>query len=249
MSFIFNELLYRPLFNSLVFLYQTVSFYDFGVAIIILTILIRLLLYPLAQKSIRSQKEMAGVQSDIKKIQEQFKNNKEEQTKRIMALYKEKKINPFSGCLPLLIQLPLLIALYRVFLAGFKDQNLQNLLYGFMPNPGTINHIFLGLVDISKNHNLLLALITGVLQFYQSKMMMAKQKNNNPPVKQSAPDFATTLSYQMTYMMPIMTAYFAYSFPAGLALYWIVTTAFSIGQQWMVFKKSDVSSIKTKNSA
>lgn len=247
--FLFQELLHRPLFNSLVFLYQTIAFYDFGIAIIVLTVIIRLLLYPLAQKSIKSQKEMTGVQSDIKKIQEQYKNNKEEQTKRIMSLYKEKNINPFSGCLPLLIQLPLLIALYRVFLAGFQDQNLQSLLYGFMPNPGTINHIFLGLVDISKNHNIFLALITGALQFYQSKMMMDQQKTNNKLSKQSNLDFSATLSRQMTFMMPIMTAYFAYTFPAGLALYWIVTTAFSIGQQWMVFKNKDAPSIKTKNSA
>lgn len=239
-SFIFQELLYRPLFNSLVFLYQTVSFYDFGIAIIILTVLIRLLLYPLAQKSIQSQKEMSAVQGDIKKIQEQYKNNKEEQTKRIMALYKEKKINPFSGCLPLLIQLPLLIALYRVFLAGFKDQNLQSLLYSFVPNPGAINHIFLGLIDISKNKNLILALLASALQFYQSKMMMDQQKKSQLlPAKQSTPDFSTTLSRQMTYMMPVMTAYFAYSFPAGLALYWVVTTAFSIVQQWRVFSKNE----------
>ena len=247
--FLFQELLHKPLFNSLVFLYQTVAFYDFGIAIIILTVIIRLLLYPLAQKSIKSQKDMAGIQSDIKKIQEQYKNNKEEQTKQIMALYKEKKVNPFSGCLPLLIQLPLLIALYRVFLAGFEDQNLQSLLYSFVPNPGTINHIFLGLIDISNNKNIILALITGVLQFYQSKMMMDHQKASGQLSKKSTPDFSTTLSRQMTYMMPVMTAYFAYSFPAGLALYWIITTAFSIVQQWIVFKKEDVSPIKTKNSA
>lgn len=237
-SFIFQEILFRPLFNILVFLYQTVSFYDFGVAIIILTVLIRILLYPLAQKSIRSQKEMAAVQGDIKKIQEQHKNNKEEQTKMIMALYKEKKVNPFSGCLPLLIQLPLLMALYRVFMAGFKDQNLQSLLYGFVPNPGVINHIFLGLIDISKNKNLILALLAGSLQFYQSKMMLDQQKKTQlAPAKSAAPDFSTALSKQMTYMMPIMTAYIAYSFPAGLALYWVVTTLFSIIQQWRVFSK------------
>ena len=237
-SFIFNEVLYRPLFNILVFLYQTVSFYDFGIAIIILTILIRALLYPLAQKSIKSQKEMSAVQSDVKKIQEQYKSNKEEQMKKIMTLYKEKGVSPFSGCLPLLIQLPILIVLYRVFMAGFDDKNLQNLLYGFISNPGSINHIFLGFIDISKKGNIILALLAGAFQFYQSKMMLDQQKKTRPaPVKSATPDFSTAMTQQMTYIMPVMTVFISYSLSAGLALYWITTTIFSIIQQWIVFSK------------
>ena len=237
-SFIFNEVLYRPLFNILVFLYQTVSFYDFGIAIIILTILIRVLLYPLAQKSIKSQKDMSSVQSDVKKIQEQYKNNKEEQMKKIMALYKEKGVSPFSGCLPILIQLPFLLALYWVFMAGFDDENLKNLLYGFISNPGSINHIFIGFIDISKKGNIILALLAGAFQFYQSKMMLDQQKKTRPaPVKSATPDFSTAMTQQMTYIMPVMTVFISYSLSAGLALYWITTTIFSIIQQWIVFSK------------
>ena len=239
-SFIFNEVLYRPLFNILVFLYQTVSFYDFGIAIIILTILIRVLLYPLAQKSIKSQKDMSSVQSDVKKIQEQYKNNKEEQMKKIMALYKEKGVSPFSGCLPMLIQLPFLLALYWVFMAGFDDKNLQDLLYSFIKNPGSINHIFIGLVDISKKGNWILALLAGAFQFYQSKMMMDQQKKTQlVKEKSSAPDFSTTMAKQMTYMMPAVTVFISYTLPAGLALYWITTTVFSIIQQRIVFSKNE----------
>ena len=235
-SFIFNEVLYRPLFNVLVFLYQTVSFYDFGIAIIILTILIRVLLYPLAQKSIKSQKEMAAVQSDIKKVQEQYKNNKEEQMKKVMALYKEKGVSPFSGCLPMIIQLPFLLAIYWVFMAGFDDKNLQDLLYGFIKNPGSINHIFIGLIDISKKGNWILALLAGAFQFYQSKMMLDQQKNIRPaPVKSATPDFSTAMTQQMTYIMPAVTVFISYTLPAGLALYWITTTVFSIIQQRIVF--------------
>jgi len=245
-SFIFNEVLYRPLFNILVFLYQTVSFYDFGIAIIILTILIRVLLYPLAQKSIKSQKDMSSVQSDVKKIQEQYKNNKEEQMKKIMALYKEKGVSPFSGCLPILIQLPFLLALYWVFMAGFDDENLKNLLYGFISNPGSINHIFIGFIDISKKGNIILALLAGAFQFYQSKMMLDQQKKTRPaPVKSATPDFSTAMTQQMTYIMPVMTVFISYSLSAGLALYWITTTIFSIIQQWIVFSKKTNESQKT----
>ena len=235
-SFIFNEVLYRPLFNVLVFLYQTISFYDFGIAIIILTILIRVLLYPLAQKSIKSQKEMAAVQSDIKKVQEQYKNNKEEQMKKVMALYKEKGVSPFSGCLPMIIQLPFLLAIYWVFMAGFDDKNLQDLLYGFIKNPGSINHIFIGLIDISKKGNWILALLAGAFQFYQSKMMLDQQKKVQPAKeKSSTPDFSSALNRQMTYVMPAVTVFISYTLPAGLALYWITTTVFSIIQQRIVF--------------
>ncbi len=229
-SFIFNEILYKPLLNTLMFLYQTISFYDLGVAIILLTILIRVILYPLSQKSIQSQKEMFVIQPEIKKIQEQYKNNKEEQMKKTMALYKEKGVNPFSGCLPLIIQLPILIVLYYVFLSGFVDGDLKNL-YSFIGNPGPINHIFLGFIDISKK-NIYLALCAGALQFWQSKMMFSHQ-----PKSTSTNDFSSMMSVQIIYVMPILTVFISYSLQAGLALYWITTTAFSIFQQWMVFRK------------
>ena len=236
-TFVFNEILYKPLFNFLIFLYQTVAFYDLGVAIIILTILIRLALYPLSRKSIQAQKEMSAIQPEIKKTQEQYKHNKEEQMKRVMALYKEKKVNPLSGCLPILIQLPILIALYKVFLAGF-DNNSLNYLYSFVSNPGEINHMFLGLIDISSKKNIILAVIAGGLQFYQSKMILNEQMKHRPAATdQKQDDFATSMSKQMTYMMPVMTTVISYTLPAGLALYWAATTLFSIIQQWVVFKK------------
>lgn len=229
-----NEIFYRPLFNTLIFLYQTISFHDLGVAIILLTFLIRVLLYPLSQKSIVSQKEMMAIQPEVKKLQEKHKNEKEEQMKKVMALYKEKKVNPFSGCLPLLIQLPIIIALYNVFLAGFNEQSLQQL-YGFMPNPGSINHLFLGFVDISKQ-NAAFALVAGALQFWQSKMILDEQKKHNTPA-----DFQTNtslaMSKQMTYVMPVFTVFIAYSVHAGIALYWVTTTAFSIVQQRIAFRK------------
>jgi len=235
LSSIFNELLYRPLFNSLVFLYQTVSFFDFGIAIIILTIGIRLLLYPLSGRAVKSQKEMMAIQPEVKKLQEQYKTNKDEQMKKIMALYKEKKVNPFSGCLPILIQLPIIIALYWVFLAGFDNESLDSL-YSFIPDPGTINHIFLGFIDLSKQ-NLYLALIAGVLQFYQSKMLLDEQKKNQPNINKN--DISHSMSKQMTYVMPFITVIIAYTLHSGLALYWATTTLFSIIQQWIVFKKQE----------
>lgn len=232
-SFVFNEFFYRPLFNGLVVLYQTAAFYDLGVAIIILTILLRLALWPLASKALRSQKELMTLQPEIKKIQEQYKNNKDEQMKRVMALYKEKKVNPFSGFLPILIQLPVLFALYKVFFAGFKEESLSAL-YSFIPNPGAMHHMFLGMVDLSAIHNIVLAVMAGALQFYQSRMMLKDQQKRQKGAPQN--DFAAHMSKQMVYVMPAVIAFTAYILPAGIALYLAVTTIFSIIQQIHVFK-------------
>lgn len=229
---LYNEILYRPLFNVLVFLYETVSFYDLGIAIIALTVLIRLALYPLSRHAVESQKNMMTIQPEIKKLQEKYKDNKEEQMKQVMALYKEKKVNPFSGCVPILIQLPIIIALYQVFMAGFNDESLK-ILYSFIPNPGSLHHSFLGFLDLSLKKNIFLALIAGGLQFYQSKMMLDEQKK-----VQTAPanDFSANMSKQMTYTMPVVTVVISYTLPAGLALYWAVTNLISIIQQMQVLK-------------
>jgi len=245
---IFQEFLYRPLFNLLVFLYETVSFYDLGIAIILLTIIIRVALFPLSQKAIKSQKELFKIQPKIKEIQEKFKDNKEEQVKRTMALYKEKGVNPFSGCLPILVQLPILIALYWVFMAGFDNSNLSNL-YSFMKNPGDINYMFLNWIDISEK-NVYIALIAGFFQFFQSKMMLDQQKKNRKSFKENKPakkdsqknpmdDISISISKQMTYIMPVITVIIASSLQAGLALYWATTTLFSVLQQWYVFKQKE----------
>ncbi len=247
MSEFFNEILYRPLFNALVFLYDTVAFFDLGIAIIMLTLIIRFALYPLSRKAIKSQKAMFEIQPELKEIQEKYKDNKEEQVRRTMALYKEKDVNPFSGCLPLLIQLPILIALYWVFLAGFDADNL-NKLYSFIDTPKEINYMFLGFVDISEK-NVYIALIAGFFQYIQSKMMLKQQlknraklvkkdkKKNNSEI--NLDDISLSVSKQMTYVMPIITVIFAASFQAGIAIYWATSTLFSAVQQWYVFSKKE----------
>lgn len=238
----FNEILVRPLFNALIFLYETVAFFDLGIAIIMLTLIIRFALYPLSQKAIKSQKDMFKIQPEVKEIQEKYKDKKEEQVKKVMALYKEKKVNPFSGCLPILIQLPVLIALYWVFLSGFDSGSLDNL-YSFVQNPGEINYIFLGFMDISEK-NLYIALIAGIFQFYQSKMVLKQQEKSRKNIKTTNSknkfdDVSVSISKQMTYVMPVITVVIAGSLHAGIAIYWATTTLFSVLQQWYVFSKKE----------
>ena len=240
---IFN-LIYYPLFNLMVFFYNIVPGNDIGIAIILLTLFVRFVLYPMNTKSIKSQKKLQEIQPLMKKIQTKYKDNKEEQAKRLMALYQEHKINPLSGCLPILIQLPILIALYRVFINGFKDESLA-IVYPFITNPGHLDPMFIGLVNLSET-NLPLALMAGILQFFQTKMMMGdkvKDKKVEEDKEKSAEDktqdFAQSMMKQMMYILPIMTFFFAMSFPSGLALYWVVTTLFAIIQQMIIMKKQD----------
>ena len=130
----FKTILLNPLFNTLIFLYNTVAFNDLGIAIILLTLLIRLVLFPLFYKSTRNQLLMQRIQPEINKIQHTHKDNKEKQAQAMMELYKKHDVNPFSGFLVLLLQLPVLIAIYQVFLGGFSAQWLDSL-YSFVVRP------------------------------------------------------------------------------------------------------------------
>ncbi len=224
---IFNQILYFPLFNALIFIYNHLPFDDLGVAIIILTILIRFLLYPLSQKSIKSQKAINKLQPEIKEIRKKFKK-KEDQAKEMMLLYQKYKINPMAGCLPILIQLPVLIALFRVFSTGLNPQQLDNL-YSFIQRPEVLDFMFLGLVDLSQR-NIILAVLAGGLQFVQSKMVMPKKILNQRG--EGKADFSSLMSKQMLYFMPLITVFIALKLPAALPLYWIVITLFGIIQQY-----------------
>ncbi len=243
LSWIYSEAIYRPLFNLMVFFYNVIPGHDIGIAIVALTIFMRLVLYPLNGKSIKSQRQLQEIQPKIKELQLKYKDDKEQQAKKLMELYQKNKINPLSGCLPLLLQFPILIALYQVFMNGFKDESLTMLYSGYINNPGHLNAISLGFVDLAST-NAVLAVIAGALQFFQTKMLMStketeeeKKESGDMEDKNKMPDFAQTMNKQMVYIMPVMTFIFALQFPSGLALYWAITTAFAIIQQYLIMKK------------
>jgi YidC/Oxa1 family membrane protein insertase len=236
----FSVTLYQPLFNLLIGIYNFIP--DLGIAIILVTVLIRVALLPLSKKSIESQKQMQEVQPEIKKIQEKFKKDKQKQGEAIMNFYREKKINPASGCLPLIVQLIILITLYRVFLAVIDYDSANSILYAFVNNPMEINKISLGFMDITATGsvNLPLALITAGLQYWQGKMMMQRASKNKPVEKKDdkkEPAFAEVMQKQMLYMGPVLTLVIGLTFPAGLLVYWFVTTLFMVGQQYWILNK------------
>lgn len=229
---IYNQILFRPLFNLLVFIYNIVPGGDFGLAIVLLTVLIRFAFVPLSIKALISQKELNRLQPKIKELQEKYKGDKQALGQATMALYKEYKINPFSGCLPLLIQLPILLALYKALGSGFKPETLKSL-YPFVHNPGLIKEMAFGFINLAKNAPLM-AVTAGVLQWIQSKQAVSFQAS---AVKGQPEPPAVKASRQMLYFFPIMVIIIAWNLPAGLVLYWVVATAFSIFEQLYINKK------------
>lgn len=208
--------------------------HDIGLAIIFLTFLIKLILYPFSLQSIKAQKALNELQPKIEEIKNKFKGQKDKMTQEMIKLYKENKVNPFSSCLPLLIQLPFLVAVYRVFMKGLGSQGLE-LLYPFIANPGHINSISLGILDLAKP-NLILAILAGAAQFWQSKMLPIKQPPKGMPDSKDE-SMTATMNKQMLYFMPILTVLIGSTLPAGLTLYWFLTTFLTVGQQYLFFKK------------
>ena len=166
----------------------------------------------------------------MKEVQNKYKDNKDQQAKAMMELYKEHKVNPAAGCLPILVQIPILIALYRVFLTGVNGEQMDAL-YSFVSQPETINFIFLGLIDLSER-SIVLAFLVGISQFIQSKMMLNNKSMPKSKSKNSGLDFSSMMSQQMTYFMPVISVFIAWTLPAALPLYWLVNTVFGIVQQY-----------------
>ncbi len=239
----FSLIFYQPIYNALIWLYDLCN--DFGIAIIIITVLIKFVLIPLSRKQIESQKEMQDLQPKIKELQTKYKGDREKLSKETMTLYKEHKVNPAAGCLPLIIQMVIFITMYRVIVNLSSNNDIvihAEKLYSFVTFPESINIFFLGFMDLTKPYAAL-AIITAAAQFYQLKMMQTKNVNSTNATKikekeeKSDPDFASIMQKQMLFIVPIMTLFIGLKFPSGLSLYWLSSTIFMIAQQWFITHK------------
>ncbi|MCL4437480.1 YidC/Oxa1 family membrane protein insertase [Patescibacteria group bacterium] len=209
--------------------YNTIAFKDLGVSIIFLTVFIRIILYPFFQKSVRNQTILQRIQPKIKQIQEEHKKDKEKQAKALLLLYKEHKVNPFSGFLFLLIQLPILIILYQLFLKGLNVASFGDL-YSFVARPNSFQTNFLGLLNL-QNRSILLVVLAAIAQFFQGKLALPKID------KSKSPSSAEQISRQIIYIAPLMTVFVFFNFPAAVSLYWLTSSVFSIGQQVIINKQ------------
>lgn len=233
MSNIFTIIFYQPVLNLLVFFYNILPGHDIGLVIVALTITIKLILWPLSQRALKSQQAISRLQPKIKELQKQYKDNKEEQGKAMMALYREEKVNPTSSCLPLLVQLPFLWAVFRVFRDGLSNKSLA-LVYPFINRPELLETVSFGIIDLAKP-SILLAILTGLAQYFQAKTATRQ----NPPASGGgqAEELASMMNKQMLYFMPVMTIAICWSLPSGLALYWFLSSVLTVLQQMYWFKK------------
>lgn|SRR3989338_659718 len=227
---IYHELLYRPILNLLVYLYNVIPGHDIGLAIIFVTLIIRLVLYPSFRSSLKSQKALQEIQPKMEEVKDKHKDDKQAQMEAMMKVYKEHKVNPLSSCLPLLVQLPVILALFQVLNTQLPKQTIEGL-YSFVSNPGALDPISFGLVNLAKG-NALLAAIAALLQYFQTRMLQPKTKSG---VKMELT--ASIMQKQMLYFLPAITFFIALKLPAGLPLYWAVSTLFAIAQQWFIIRQ------------
>lgn len=247
----FNTIVVQPLLNILFIIYAAIPGQELGVAIVVLTLLIRFALFPLAKKQINSQKAISELQPEVNRLKEKYKNDPQKLQAATLELYKEKEINPFGSCLPLILQLPFLFGLFYVFIK-FKDPSFLQLndngvlsqIYPWVKDLSFVKNIInsQSLIDADlfgldlAHPSLILAIVAGALQFVQSKMLTPKKKK----------DEKANMAAQMSYIFPLMTIFVASRLPAALALYWGVTTIFAIVQQYLVIHR-DIEKLEEGN--
>ncbi len=233
----FKIILFTPLYNLLIWLTNSIPGSDLGLAIIILTIFVKIVIFPLYSTSVRTQIKMKAVESEIKVIKENNKDNLPEQSRLTMELYRREKINPFSSFFVLFIQIPVIISLFYVFRESFTIQT--DLIYSFVSIPNHLNTNFLGFIELTVGHNIVLAFLTGVTQYVQVNLSLPKRDKTpkNSAGASFGQDLAKSMDVQMRYVMPALTAVIAFTLPAAISLYWITSNVFSAIYEVVVIKK------------
>jgi YidC/Oxa1 family membrane protein insertase len=209
---------------------------DAGVAVVIFTIIVRLILFPLSKKAVVTQLKMKEVEPELNVIKEQYKNDRQTQAMKTMELYKRHGFNPFSSILLVLIQLPILYALYSIFVSSGLPVVNASLLYGFVSIPD-VNMNFLGLIDISQK-SILLSVIAAIAQYFQLHFSVSSSGSKRAPVAPGQPPRAEDIAHNMTknlkYIFPVVVFFISYKISAAIALYWAVTNIFTLVQEIVV---------------
>ena len=237
MSWLFQNLLVEPLYNALVFLVDVLPGGDAGLAIVALTLVVKVILYPLSKKAIRTQVRMKEIEPKLREIKEKYKNDKQKQATATVALYKETGINPFSSFALIALQIPIILALYKIFVSSNLPEINTAILYSFVAVPSHISTMFLGILDITSK-SLVLAILAGVTQFFQARYSIPAM----PPKKDGAvasfgDDFSRSMNMQMRYFFPIITFLITWSISGAVAVYWTTSNIFAIVQEILVRKK------------
>jgi len=232
-SSFFHTTIYDPLYNALIWLVGILPGHDVGVAVIALTLIVRFVLYPLSRRAIQSQMAMKKVAPEVEEIKKKYKNNSPEQAQAIFALYKERGVHPFAGMGVMLIQIPILIALYWIFAVGGLPTVNTHLLYSFITTPPTINMHFLGVVDMGAKHNIILAFLTVVTQMIYSRLSMGPRAGKTAVEESLSSDMAKSFDLQVRYVLPVIIGVVGYSIAAAATLFYVTSNVFMIAQEYL----------------
>lgn len=231
-STVFHAAFYNPIYNALVALVALIPGSDVGIAIVLLTIAIRLILLPFSLSAARTQRAMKLLEPKIKELKEKHKGDKETEALETLALYREAKVNPFSSILTVLIQIPVLLALYFVFMyEPFSTVNTARL-YAFTPVPGLVSLEFLGFISVA-GKSIVLAVLAGLTQFLQAHLALSgTMKPSDTPGMQA--DFQRVMSLQLKYVFPFLIGTISYTTSGAIAIYFITTNLSGTLQEWYV---------------
>ena len=230
-SSFFHIVFYNPIYNTLVALIALVPGSDVGIAVILLTIIIRLILLPFSLSASRTQRAMKVLEPKIKELKERNKGNKEKEARETLALYKDAHVNPFASILTVFIQIPVLLALYWVFrYEPFSTVDAARL-YALTPIPHSVSLEFLGLISVT-GKSIVLAIGAGISQFFQAHMSLSGTASSSQNGKQAG--FQQVMSMQLKYIFPFLIAFISYTTSGAIALYFITTNLVGILQEWHV---------------
>ncbi|MDO8493307.1 MAG: YidC/Oxa1 family membrane protein insertase [bacterium] len=232
----FHSIFYQPLYNALVFLTALIPNHDLGLAVVLLTLLVKVILIPISHKTIKTQRKLKELEPAMSKIKEDHKDQ-QEQALKIMALYKEHGVNPFSGVFLMFIQLPIILALFFVFKDGIDLLSLD--IYSFITPPEFISHKLFGLIDLTEK-NIILALLVGITQFIQVQLSVppAPPKKDNKEVS-FGDSLAQSMSFQVKFILPIFIMFISYTLNTAVSLYWIVNNVFTVIHELYVRRKAN----------
>lgn len=227
---LFHTVVYDPIYNALVYFVDVVPTHDMGIAVVIVTIVVRFILFPLSRKAIKAQMDMKRVAPEIEELKKKYKDKPEEQGRAIFALYRERGVSPFAGLLLLLVQLPVLLGLYFVFANGGLPAINTAILYPFVPAPDNVNMEFLGLIDMA-GKSIVLAVLAGISQFVYTRLSMGPRGSVVAAEASFSAEMARTFDLQARFILPVMVAGIAYFIAAAAPLYWLTSNLFMIGQE------------------
>lgn len=231
MKTFFLETLYRPLYNLLVGLMDIIPHADIGFAVILVTLIVKIILFPLSKKAIQTQLRMREIEQPLKDLREKYKDNPQELAQRTLQTYRDAGVNPFASILLIFIQIPIVITLYLIFARSGLPTINPELLYSFVSVPEAIQTTFLGFIDLVSGQSILIALLVFLTQSVQVRFSLPKKDEMPTPESQMAQDFMKGLHFQMKYVLPVITAVISYSLISVVGLYWIVGNVFATAQE------------------